>query len=190
MADVAFAKFAMRHRAVLLALSCLGVLHQLEASPSQSGLLNDLLDRSPFGIPETKNVGDALIGNALEFRGILEENGSPIFSIFEITPRRSTWVGLNNSANGISIKSYDAATMTITVVYQEKHLTLPLKGGVAWVRSAPSTPTRAPQPTPALDTSYHDQPFRLGHVAEETAIRRAVRRPAVERPNAPASTQH
>lgn len=180
----------MSRRILAAVLISTGVLPLLPAALGTTDAFGNLQERSPFGNPENKTVAGPPSDTPLEFRGVLEDKTGIIFSLFETTSRQSAWVELNKRTNGISIKSYDAATMTITVEYHERNLTLILKGGKLTARN--THPTEMPKKTalaaPNVDEAYHDKPFRVGHVAEEMAIRRAVRVQAAESNGATVTT--
>jgi hypothetical protein len=136
-----------------------------------------LMNNSPFGRPAISQPKDAAVGDPLEFRAVLEERGSRFFSIYETTARRSVWVDLHESVNGFSVRAYDEEHACVIVEYQGKTLTLPLKGAASVARNkALATPSEIARP--AIKTQTSDQPFRIGHVADEIAIRQAVRQDA------------
>ncbi len=117
--------------------------------------------------------------DSLEFRAVLEENGQHYFSVFEINSKHSTWVGLNDSSNGISVKNYSPSENTVSVEYRGLSLVLPLKGGrISPSNAAVVAPPSFAQSVSKTDPEYDDQPFRIGHVAEEMEIREAVHQKA------------
>ncbi len=135
-----------------------------------------LANHSPFGLSGASSPGRAPLADPLEFRAVLEENGKHYFSVLETNSQRSTWVELNNSANGISVKNYSPTENTVSVEYRGLSLVLPLKGGrISLVSAADVTPPSLPQPASKADQEYGDQPFRIGHVVEEMQLREAVR---------------
>ena len=164
-----------------LLLVGLTVLQSLAGAASPPDKLQGLLNRSPFGNTATKP--DSVISDhqPLEFRGVLEERGSKIFSIYDTATRRSAWFDLNRAMNGMRIEAYDDVQEFITVVHQGKTLVLTLKGSTQRVRTMEMLSPKTVQVQKTNE--YHDKPFRLGHVLEETLIRRAMRRPAAKPAN-------
>ena len=138
--------------------------------------LQELLDRSPFGSRETAAETNPAAEQPLEFRGVLEERGKQIFSIYQTASHRSMWVDLKQQTDNLRIESYDDAQECISVVYQGKALRLPLTGGSRKFKAPQSVPPKIPKPE--ATNEYHDRPFRIGHVFEENMIRQAVRQPA------------
>jgi hypothetical protein len=165
-------------RTVSVATLMLGGLLPFANATTVSKQFSGLLSNSPFGKPAVDPADTSVIVDKLEFRAVLEEKNGRYFSFFEVSPKRSTWVGMNERVNEILVREYDAGKMTIRVDYHGESLTLPLKGGKRLAWTAASTPTPAPRAAPAEDSSYHDRPFRIGHVSEEMEIRDAVRQRA------------
>jgi hypothetical protein len=150
--------------------------------------LNSLLNNSPFG---SSKAGGQVVGTGadqpLEFRAVLEEGGNKLYSIYDPATHRSTWVGLNDPANGFSVKTYDAGHENITVDYQGKTLTLAIKRAPA-VAQAPiqTMPSAVPYSGPIPSNggvvgpgpaSPMDQQ-RLIQIQEEIRRRRALRNQA------------
>jgi hypothetical protein len=128
------------------------------------------------------------VDQQIEFRGVMEERNRKLFSIYEIATRRSTWIEFNRSVDGIRVEAYDDAQELITVAYQGKSRVLSLKGAAQKIITAEAASSKTVK-IPETNV-YHDKPFRIGHVHEETLIRRAVRRPAATpaSPPIPATT--
>lgn len=161
----------------------LTAMQSLTGADNSSNRLQELANRSPFDNTATKTASVASDRQPLEFRGVLEERGVRIFSIYDIVARRSTWFGLNRPMYDIRIEAYDETQQLITVVYQGRPLVLPLKGGRPMIpmeemTSPPTAKVKEPN-------DYRDKPFRLGHVHEEILIRRTVRQPATASPVLP-----
>ena len=134
-----------------------------------------LLERPPFGRRSANLESDKAKPAEIEFRAASQEGGHWFFSIFEVTEKRSSWQGLNQPKADILIKSFDTENLVISVEYRGITHTLALKGS----KPFPATTITRPAPTiqpPAEDETYHDHPFRIGHVAEELEVREAVRR--------------
>lgn len=169
--------------AVLVLMSALAPVAGAAGVPEK---YQRLLSDSPFAIAGKNSATAPAVANLLEFHAVLEENGYCLFSLFETVPHHSSWIEMNAPKNGITVKEYNATTLTLQVDYQGKSLTLPLKGGrpvSAKLTTVPPLPAAVPE---ANETEYHDRPFRIGHVAEEVEIRRAVRQPAGSPTDAPA----
>jgi hypothetical protein len=156
----------------------------LAAPGSGSDKINGLLNNSPFGASRSNAVAGQGTGDPYEFRSVLEENGSKLFSIYDTATHRSVWVEMNDAVNGFSVKGYDAAHDTVTLEFHEKSLTLPIKRAPA----VPQAMQPAPQPGGAgavANTAGPNQisPLdqqRLQQVQEEIRRRRALRQqPAV-----------
>ena len=148
----------------------------LNAAGDQLDTFQGLLSRSPFGTTGTNQSAMTPTDQPLEFHAVLEENGRKLFSIYERTPRRSSWVDLNQPVDGFIIREYDDAKESIAVVYQGKSLTLFLKGAKPHFQTSELAPVQ--KPTNHAANEYYDKPFRLGHVLEEKMIRDAMRQDA------------
>lgn len=154
--------------------------------------LQGLLDNSPFGKARTNAAGAAETGGQLEFRGVAEENGVLWFSLYDTATKRSTWVRRDAAGTGPAIRAYDPATPAVTIEYQSKTLTLPL-------RRAPQIAV-APQPQQGGSGPVPGNPVVIGgavsggpapmdaariqQIQEEIRRRRALRQQAIQ-PNAP-----
>ncbi len=90
-------------------------------------MLHSLLSNSPFGRPETSSPASPAQEQPIEFRGLLMENGTRLFSLFQISSRRSLWVKLNDPMSGLTVTAYDEEHTSVTVDYQGRSLTLALK---------------------------------------------------------------
>jgi len=157
-------------------------------SATSAEKMNALLTNSPFGTPKSgAGAGLAAGSEPLEFRAVLEENGSKYFSIYDPATRRSNWVEINDPVNGFSVKGYDSGKETITVDYQGKALTLGIKRAPAVAQAMPQPqpapvpmpPGGVPQPgtngqmTQAGPTVIDQQ--RIQQIQEEIRRRRALR---------------
>ena len=166
----------MQRSIILVSILCLATLPCIADGVAP---IEGLLGNSPFGQPKINAVTSATI--PLEFRAVLEENGHLFFSLFETPARRSLWIKLHAQGPDISAEKYDASAGMLTVNYHGSTLTLPLKGSsfVAQIVS-PVIQNKSDNALPvaneaAIDSPYHDRPFRVGHVVEEMHIRQAVR---------------
>jgi hypothetical protein len=153
-----------------------------------SGSLQELMERSPFGGAEAGPAANPAAEQPLQFRGVIEERGKRIFSIYQISSRRSMWMDLKRQTEGIRIESYDETQEWISVLYLGKSYRLPLSGGTRKITIAHTAPPKAPEPEETNE--YHDKPFRIGHVFEENMIRQAVREPTATPPEPSATTNN
>ena len=157
--------------------------------------LDGLAHSSPFGGQVANAAGRTDM--PLEFRSILVEGGEQFFSLYEVSSRSSLWVGLNESGNPYKVQSYDANKGEVSVEYQGRNLTLPLKQAkvVAMAQVAPPQPaapggTVGPGGLPpnAAAANPAQEAARLAAVREEILRRRALRSmPAQMQPGAPGS---
>jgi hypothetical protein len=100
--------------------------------------IKKLLDHSPFGAPPV-NLASSKAPDPLEFRAVLEEDGTRYFSVYDANTHCSAWVKLNEPLNEFVIKDFDAAHTIVQIEYKGAALTLPIKQGQAsaMVNSAP-----------------------------------------------------
>jgi len=174
----------MAFRTLLATLLCFVTGLRLSGANGLSDKINGLLSNSPFGTSRSNAAAGTGSGDPLEFRSVMEENGSRFFSIYDTATHRSAWVAMNDPVNGFSVKGYDAAHDTITVDFRERTMTLPIKRAPA-VAQAPQ-----PLPMPVGGSAVANVPGqapmspvdqqRLQQVQEEIRRRRALRQqPAV-----------
>ncbi|MDB6169679.1 MAG: hypothetical protein JWM88_2543 [Verrucomicrobia bacterium] len=145
---------------------------------------NALAPSSPF-LPPSAAGAPATENNPLELRGILVDDGGYRFSLFDPSRHTGTWARLNESGHDFVIRAHDAARDIITVDYQGRVLTLPLRTAKVVV-VAPPAPNAGGgpqlQPGPAgsgpnvvLNPTPADEVARFNRVKEEIARRRAAR---------------
>jgi hypothetical protein len=137
-----------------------------------------LAPSSPFLPPAMAGAAAAEI-TPLELRGILVDDGGYRFSVFDPVRHTGTWARVNEPGHDFLIRAHDVARDMITLDYQGRVLTLPLRmakvtaappGGPALAAGAPgASPTVVLNPTPA------DEVARFNRVKEEIARRRALR---------------
>lgn len=152
------------------------------ATPEKMSL-NGLVANSPFGSARSGQQAGSNGGEPFEFRAVLEGN---FFSIYETATRRSYWVEMNDPVNGFSVKGYDGGKESITMEYQGKAMTLPIKRApaVAQVMQQPMPqpgsngmmqPNNNPpgQVGPVGPTAVDQQ--RIQQIQEEIRRRRALR---------------
>ena len=174
----------MLSRPLIALLLGLAALQAPAFAANNPNAIEELLRHSPFGSADINSAAIAAVNEPLEFRAVLEEHGQKFFSIYETGTRRSTWVDMKIPPEGLKVEAYDDTQECLTVRYQGKSLMLHLMGSSTKVRAAPAQ--LAQGPTAQAGNEYHDKPFRIGHVAEETEIRRAMRRSNATPVNPPA----
>lgn len=175
---------------LLLALgSALGL-----TSAFAAGQLDSLLSNSPFGSAKSNQAADTTT-QPLEFRGVLEENGQQVFSVYDTATKRSRWVGLNAANEDFVIKSYDAEAHTISLEQRGRVLALTLKSGPKVVQNFPQLPQPGMQPgangqpgqiLPNGAVGKGPEAQRLQQIADEIRRRRALRQQPPQMPNAAA----
>ncbi len=165
------------HFAVLLGLVAVAVFAAEATKPA----LDSLVKNSPFG-SATSPGAPGMESGALEFRGMIVDNGEPLFSFFETANRQSQWVKLNEAGAPYTVQSYDPDNQTVKVLYRNQPLSLTLKRAQIIVQAAPPMVTPAPgatgpSPTAVVNPSAPsaDEAARLAQVAEEIRRRRALR---------------
>ena len=202
----------LRRPLIIAALLSVPLLHPAAGLAAPANL-ESLLQNSPFGNPAGAAAGvrpDA----TLEFRSVLLDRGEPFFSLYEASSHSSLWVGLNEPGNPFKVQGYDRDKATVTVEYQSRTLTLPLKQAkivaLAPVQAATPNPnlpgnssgpmvtgapgTGGPQPM-ANPGSPSEDAARLSAIADEIRRRRALRQqppqpapsagPTATKPSAP-----
>ena len=170
-------------RSKILLLLTLGAGLGLAAGKAASQTdLDSLVKNSPFGSSKAGQVADA--GNQpIEFRGSMEENGQPIFSLYDTATKRTRWVGLNDTSGEVVVKSFDAEAHTVSVEQNGRPLALTLKSGPRIVQNIPPPMPPAMQPgSPGLPGQNSPNSIgkgpeqqRLSAIADEIRRRRALR---------------
>ena len=155
---------------------------------------NPLAPSSPFAPPDgTATV--AADNQPLELRGILMDGGGYRFSIYDPAKKSGQWVRLNEAGNNFTVKTHDVARDTVTLDYQGRVLTLPLRAAkvVGVTLTEPSSGPRLTQgppgagPVPKPGTP--EEAARFNRAVEEINRRRALREKGpLPTPN-PAGTQ-
>ena len=137
-----------------------------------------LAPSSPFLPPALAGTAAAEI-TPLELRGILVDDGGYRFSVFDPVRHTGTWARLNEPGHDFVIRAHDVARDMITLDYQGRVLTLPLR--MAKVAAATpggpavATGTSGAAPTVVLNPTPADEVARFNRVKEEIARRRALR---------------
>ena len=153
------------------------------ASGQAASQLDSLVANSPFGSAKSGQAADAAGNQPFEFRGVLEENGQQLFSIFDTATKRSRWVGLNAASDDFVVKSYDADARSVSLEQHGRLLALTLKSGPRVAQNMPPSMSPGmqagayPQPGQILPngTAKGPEAQRLQQIAEEIRRRRALR---------------
>ena len=176
----------MPFRILLLAVFGLVALLARDCAAKTPDMLNELISHSPFATAGTKSVTTVSNDQPLEFRAVLEERGSKIFSIFEVGTHRSAWVDLNSTQNSFSVKAYDEEHASVTVEYQGRELTLPLKRATTVARALSPNPAGSVQPLNAAAVSPASiDPMKAQLVQKEIERRHALTRANYAPPGTP-----
>jgi len=171
----------MASRLLIPVALCLAAL-PLAGATAQPEKINGLLNNSPFGQSRAGTAAAAGSGDPLEFRAVLEDKGSMMFSIYDTVARRSTWVPLKDSSNGFAVNDYDAAKESITVDFHGRVMTLPIKRAPMVAVAQGPRPNMPGGPAGAISSlppgmapgSPVDQQ-RMQQIQEEIRRRRALR---------------
>lgn len=133
-------------------------------------------DRSPFLPPDAPASNADLTGpNGIELHGIMSTASGTSYNIYSPQKKTSVWIGLNHSVDGVTVKSADPRSGTITVDVNGQVVPLALKEskisqGIAL--SPVAMANMVLQPTP------QDEQKRLQAVADEVRRRRLLRQQA------------
>lgn len=152
---------------------------------SASAALSDLVSNSPF-VPPGGSASSAPVDDnaAIELRGIVQVGNEIHFGIFDASKNRGEWVRLNQTADSVTVTSYDAASDRVVVRHNGRELTLALKEAKIVSSPPPQAVANAPQggpPQPSREaqangaSSVTSSAERLERVAEEIRRRRALR---------------
>jgi hypothetical protein len=170
-----------------LFLMAIGSVAGQAAEPA--GLLDTLISSSPFGQMKGGVAGDAP-NQPLEFRGVIEEGGGWVFSIYDTTSRHSRWVGLNAASDDFVVKEYDAIHQTVSVDQHGRTLSLSLKSAPKIAQAGNQMVMRPSQPNmipgmpgpvgPGMQPGSPADAQRLQQIAQEIERRRALRRQAAQ----------
>ena len=120
----------------------------LAASSFAFAGVESLLERSPFVPPNATQQADAN-ANALsifELTGILSVGGKPQFSVRDTSTGRGFWLGLGETQDGLTVRSYDEASSSVVL---EGH------GASRKVVIREARVATAPPPPPVMDVLPH-----------------------------------
>lgn len=152
------------------------------AADTTAGSLDGLLKNSPFG---GRGLDPAAATSALELHGVFVDQGEVFFSLYETSSRSARWVGLNETGNPFTVRSYDATKAEVKVLYQGHEISLGLKQAkVVALVAPPPVPAAGPVPAPAVAVvsgtgTPNDEAIRLAAIAQEISRRRALRQQAM-----------
>ena len=103
--------------------------------------------RSPFippSAPQTAGPVDAL--SAVELTGMFSLDGKPRFSLCDTTTGRSVWVGIGETQDGLTVRSYDEKTTSVVVEGRGATRRIVIKEATVKTAAAPRpAPTGLPQ---------------------------------------------
>lgn len=122
----------------------------------------ELTPTSPFLPPQSQTAAAPTAPPPLELRGVTTIDNVTMFSLFDPSAKKTGgWLKLNEQGPGFTIKSYDAASDTVTVDYQGRALKLVMRtpkiassgpavavppAAVPLVMQPPAAPGLAPRP--------------------------------------------
>ncbi len=103
--------------------------------------------QSPFLPPETPAATPAAARPTHEFTGVIVAGNSVLVNIADVQSKRSFWIMVGQSSDGIDALSYDGKTENIVVRAAGQTKTLTLKKPVVAAHSGPVVATVAVAPT-------------------------------------------
>lgn len=106
--------------------------------------------QSPFLPPDTPAAAPAAAPPAHEFSGVIVAGSSVLVNIADVQARRSTWITVGQSADGIDAVSYDPKTENVVVRIAKQTKTLTLKKPTVAAHAGPVLATVAVAPTVPL----------------------------------------
>ena len=83
--------------------------------------------RTPFMLDNSEPPTATVEAVPLELRGIVSTKSGYLFGIYDPKNRQSTWLGLDQSSDGLTVRSHDIASESITAEFQGRTFTMPLK---------------------------------------------------------------
>ena len=153
-----------------------------------------LAPKSPFLPADASQAAGSAEATPLELRGILADAGGYRFSIYDPARHTGQWVRLNEPGHDFTVRTHDVARDTVTLDYQGRVLTLPLRtakvtgltvtppsaepvagagAGLAGPRPMAGPPGTGTGPVPRPPTP--EETARYNRAVEEIARRRALR---------------
>lgn len=134
--------FARALRSLLLLLS--GVCGAFGAdTPAPAGGAKSSPFMPPAAAAQAAGASDS--GETLEFAGISSVGNRTDFIIHDRSTKKSLWIGMGESKNGISLVSHDPKRDVLTLTSNGTQKQLPLRKGVAGTGRASAAPAVAIQ---------------------------------------------
>lgn len=137
------------------------------AGPLQAADENTL-----FGPPRattnmaTVDTGDADL-NAIQLAGISNIGGQSMFNLIDPRSNKNFWISIKGTANGFTIESYEAASDTVVVLYNNRSRALQLRQ--TKIASMPATQLAgAPMPNRPVSTGVPTPVIHTPNGAEIT----------------------
>ncbi|MBX7122346.1 MAG: hypothetical protein K1X42_09470 [Opitutaceae bacterium] len=106
--------------------------------------------QSPFLPPQTVTAPAATAPSSYEFTGVIIAGKNIMVNIADVAAKRSVWVSIGRSEDGINALSYDAKAESVVVRIADQNRTLFLKKPAVAANSGPAVATVAIAPTVPL----------------------------------------
>lgn len=93
------------------------ILTILAAATAAGASMESLRERSPFVPPSTSQPagGEVNALSSFELTGILSVGGKPQFSVRDTSTNRGFWLGLGETQDGLTVRSYDEASSSVVL---------------------------------------------------------------------------
>ena len=129
-------------------------------------LCASIKEQSPFlppnhGVVVTKTptpVPSGILAREIELRGVIQIGDTFQFSVFNKKENLGYWISENESANGISVRDFDAGDLSLTVtkngrserlsLVSANEKPLPIKNSGPVISRTPTAVGNAPKPAP------------------------------------------
>jgi len=174
---------------MIRSLCRIGLLAGLGLAPGLAApAAASLSPKSPFLPADASQVTGSAEAIPLELRGILADAEGYRFSIFDPARHTGQWVRLNEPGHEFTVRTHDVARDTVTLDYQGRVLTLPLRTakvtGLAVAQPAAEPAGGGPRPIPGPAGAgagpvprppTPEETARYNRAVEEIARRRALR---------------
>jgi len=170
-------------RNLLIVSGCFCLSSFLSAEPSK------LESNSPFLPPGYKKLkpvqpesiprSNSPIAKDLEFRGVVQLNGTYQISLFRKSENRGYWIAENSSENGISVSNFDVDSMSVTINAGGRIEQLSL---MAASENPLPVATSEPSPLPPQARSNRDQMQNTNEPKRRRIPRRRVIMPPKKNP--------
>jgi len=127
------------------------ILTFLSATFACAAGVDSLRERSPFVPPSAPQQTDANALSTVELTGILSVGGKPQFSVRDTSTGRSFWLGLGETQEGLTARSYDAAASSVVIEGRGARRNIVIRE--ARVTTAPPPPPVVAAQPPPQNTS-------------------------------------